>query len=89
MGYFSNGTSAEIFHDEHCCHCKHWTTDKDEPMCPVWIAHFIHNYDECNNDASILDELIPKDCSKCNMFIAANPERCRDTADMFEEKDDG
>lgn len=65
MGYFPNGTSAEIFQERHCSKCHH---DIDQ-NCPVFFAHLVHNYAECNNDESILHLLIPKDCSKCNMFI--------------------
>lgn len=65
MGYFPNGTSGEIFYEQHCSKCHH---DINED-CPVWLAHLMSNYDECNKPESILHLLIPKDCSKCNMFI--------------------
>jgi len=64
MGYFPNGTSGQIFEEEFCDHCLH-----NEGACPVWTAHMIYNYDECNNPNSILHMLIPKDCSTCNMFV--------------------
>lgn len=54
MAYFPNGTSGEILREQYCDRCK-W--DKDQ-SCPIWNAHMIHNYDECNNDKSILHMLI-------------------------------
>ena len=68
MGYFSNGTSGMDYYEQYCSRCLH---DKDEG-CPVWTAHLLHNYDECNKPESILHMLIPKEelgNGKCRMFI--------------------
>jgi hypothetical protein len=65
VGYFPNGISAEMFAERHCSKCHH---DIDE-NCPVFLAHLVYNYEECNKPNSILHVLIPHDCSKCNMFI--------------------
>lgn len=72
MAYFSNGTSGMMYEEEYCSKCEHGPSSVDEACCPVWHAHMMHNYDECNNDASILDILIPMEgCfpKKCTMFI--------------------
>ena len=65
MGYFPNGTAGGIFQETHCAKCHHAINED----CPVWLAHLMHNYDECNKDDSILHLLIPKDSRTCNMFI--------------------
>ena len=57
MAYFPNGTSGELYREAYCDKCKH---DKDR-ACPIWNAHLYYNYDECNNDKSILHMLIPED----------------------------
>jgi hypothetical protein len=68
MGYFSNGTEGWDYYEQYCSRCLH---DKDE-SCPVWNAHLLHNYDECNNEGSILHMLIPREGIgnlRCTMFI--------------------
>lgn len=69
MGYFSNGIEGETYHHMYCTVCEH---DKNED-CPVWGAHYLCNYDECNNPKSILHMLIPRaedgGNEKCTMFI--------------------
>lgn len=55
MGYFSNGTEGEMYEEKYCDRCVH---QKDG--CAVWHAHMIHNYEECNNENSILHLLIPR-----------------------------
>ena len=72
MGYFANGTEGEIYEAEYCSRCVHKSTD--EKPCAVWMAHFLKNYEECNNDKSILHMLIPisKDGLhnlQCRMFL--------------------
>jgi hypothetical protein len=70
MGYFPNGTSGEIYYEEWCSRCLH--NGEPDTLCPVWSAHLIRNYDECNNKDSILHMLIPRDGignSKCRMFV--------------------
>ncbi len=53
MGYFSNGTEGGDYTEKYCVSCVHYD------MCAVWMAHLAHNYEECNNDDSILHEFIP------------------------------
>jgi hypothetical protein len=70
MGYFSNGTEGMDYQEQWCRRCVH-DVNQD---CPVWLAHLIHNYKECNNPDSILHLLIPRSedkCSnlKCGLFI--------------------
>ena len=65
MGYFSNGTEGDMYEQEYCYQCIH------DENCAVWEAHLIYNYDECNNEKSILHTLIPRKGAyneKCNMF---------------------
>lgn len=56
MAYFSNGTEGEMYRERYCDRCK-W--DKDH-KCPVWLAHLVHNYDDCNKDNSPLHLIIPR-----------------------------
>ncbi len=68
MGYFPNGTAGECYYDEWCSRCLHDANG----TCPVWLAHLLHNYEECNNKDSILHLLIPRkdiENSKCRMFV--------------------
>lgn len=67
MAYFSNGTEGMAYQDQYCDKCIH------NDNCAVWDAHQIHNYDEANNDQSILHDLIPMVGlwpSKCLMFVS-------------------
>lgn len=83
MGYFSNGSEGEGYIEEWCSRCEHW----DEGGCPVWLAHTIHNYAECNNKESILHMLIPREGfgnGRCGMFIEA-----RASGDLFEPVSSG
>ncbi len=68
MGYFSNGIESMEYEAEYCNKCVH-----QEAGCSVWLAHLLHNYEECNNKESILHILIPRKengfCDKCTMFI--------------------
>ena len=58
MGYFANGTEGEIYHETYCYRCIHMLP---EPYgCPCDTAHLLWNYDECNNDNSILHKMIPR-----------------------------
>lgn len=84
MGYFPNGMSAEIYQAQFCDHCRHMADP--EKGCAVWDAHIIHNYDECNNDGSILHMLIPRDGienMRCAMFLPFDADRCTETHDLF------
>jgi len=69
MGYFSNGTEGELYHEVYCDHCIH----DENGDCVVWAAHLDFNYDECNKPDSILHMLIPRSKGggneKCEMFI--------------------
>lgn len=78
MGYFSNGTEGAIYYETYCSRCVH---DKGED-CPVWTAHLMYSYRDCNNPNSILHALIPRDGTHnaaCRMFIEREADR-----DMFE-----
>ena len=73
MGYFPNGTSADIYEREYCALCIHRPKDEDAPGCAVWGAHIFKNYDECNDDESILHILIPRgpdgENQRCRMWV--------------------
>lgn len=56
MGYFSNGTEGELYREAYCDKCR-W--DKGN-QCPIWNAHLVFNYEECNKPESVLHMLIPK-----------------------------
>ena len=67
MGYFSNGTEADNYQEQYCVKCLHC------PNCPIWLAHLIYNYEECNKPDSFLDLFIPKNGlhnDKCKMHIS-------------------
>lgn len=73
MGYFSNGTEGMAYEERWCSRCIH---RDDETGCAVMLAHNLHNYDECNNPASILHMLIPRngiENEQCEMFIEGTP----------------
>jgi len=58
MGYFPNGTAGMIYDDKYCNGCVHMLP---EPLgCPCHTAHLIWNYDEANNENSILHKMIPR-----------------------------
>lgn len=67
MGYFANDTEYQIYAERWCYKCKHF------PDCTILDLHYIHNYLECNNEASFLHVFIPRnkedDNEKCAMFI--------------------
>ena len=71
MGYFSNGTEGMLYEEGWCDRCVH--RDADGSGCPVWNAHLLYNYQECNNKDSILHLLIPRENNglsngRCLMF---------------------
>jgi len=75
MGYFSNGTEGDMYEAEYCQRCIHYE-DPNGDGCMVWLAHLVHNYDECNKPDSILHLLIPRSKDgpgndRCKMFIMA------------------
>lgn len=57
MGYFPNGTTGMMYEEKYCNRCKHNLSIG----CPILELHAIYNYDECNNDNSILHKAIPLD----------------------------
>ncbi len=70
MAYFSNGSEGMDYLANYCDKCIH------NYGCVVWDAHMLKNYDECNNDDSILHILIPRSENglsneKCKMFVEA------------------
>lgn len=70
MGYFPNGDAGIWYFEKYCSKCEH---DRNED-CPIWAAHLFYNYDECNNDKSILHMLIPRTedglgNEECKLFI--------------------
>ena len=68
MGYFSNGTEGLIIRSSFATAVS--TTFGQD--CPVWLAHMLHNYKECNNEDSILHLLIPRKGitnGQCLMFL--------------------
>lgn len=70
MGYFSNGTEGMMYEEKYCSKCIHGGN------CAVWDAHMLRNYDECNNDKSILHLLIPRDGihnERCLMYVHGKP----------------
>ena len=56
MGYFPNGTSGMMYEDKYCARCVH--SGDDGTGCSVMLLHMIHNYDECNNDNSMLHVIV-------------------------------
>lgn len=75
MGYFSNGTEGMEYEAAYCDRCLH--QQPDGPGCTVWLAHMLYNYDECNEEESILHLLIPRTKDglgnkECTMFIACH-----------------
>jgi len=68
MAYFPNGASGGDYREKYCDNCVH---DKNDD-CPIWALHLMHNYEECNNDDSFLEVLIPRDGienQECKLFI--------------------
>jgi hypothetical protein len=71
MGYFSNGTEGMDYEARFCDRCVH--QKPEDGGCAVWLAHMLYNYEQCNNDDSILHILIPRSKDKlrneqCAMF---------------------
>jgi hypothetical protein len=72
VGYFSNGCEGDSYFAAYCEHCIHRDGADGKSGCVVWLAHLLHNYDECNNKDSILHLLIPRNGivnEKCTMFV--------------------
>ena len=91
MGYFSNGTEGMIFTEMFCERCVNWRDldDNRGPGCPIWDAHLMFAYEECNsesNAATILGMLIrrvdtlasdglPVNDNECAMFLLGSEAR--------------
>jgi hypothetical protein len=67
MGYFSNGCEGMDYEERYCSRCIHSDIGEgkeigvDKP-CPIWLAHYLFAYEECNSDSNaktMLDMLIP------------------------------
>jgi hypothetical protein len=75
VGYFSNGSEGMDYEATYCDKCVHGAVHGDG-TCQVWLLHLMHNYRDCNNDDSMLHQLIPRskdgcDNEQCRMFVAA------------------
>ena len=73
MGYFSNGMEGMIYESQYCDKCVY---SLDTHGCPIWGAHLMWNYDECNKKDSVLHKMIPRDNNgenmECIFFIKRN-----------------
>lgn len=63
-----------MYEAEYCDHCVHQPEAPDDGGCPILLLHGLYNYDECNNDDSMLHVLIPRTedgigNKQCTMFI--------------------
>ncbi len=70
MGYLPNGAAGDRYEAAYCDHCAHQNHEGEG--CAVWLAHMLHNYDECNKKDSILHILIPRngiENEQCKMFV--------------------
>lgn len=87
MGYFANGTEAEVWAEANCLGCVH---NKADTGCPITLAHLLYNYRDCNDPDSILHMLVPRSedgmtNEECTMFHLRPTDRCLNTHDMFGE----
>ena len=98
MGYFSNGTEGAIFEERFCSRCAHSDYregkdfgDRDNPPCPIWMAHLLYAYELCNEDAEknpgkqMLDMLIRPVKKTASDGIEYFDNECQ----MFHAKDAG
>ncbi len=70
MTYFLTNTECIDYQSEFCSKC--WHQKPNDGGCAVWFAHMLHNYEECNNEDSILHILIPRNGTNnepCKMFV--------------------
>lgn len=87
MGYFSNGTEGAMYEEQFCSRCIHndFTNGKEvgvAPPCPIWMAHLMFSYEECNSESNakvMLDAFIPRSENglgngECTMFVADGPQ---------------
>lgn len=73
MGYFSNGTEADLYEAEHCLNCVHYGDVESPTLCPVTELHWLWNYfqNQDEDKAIALRTFIPRDGVKnlkCRMF---------------------
>lgn len=62
MAYFSNGTEGMDYCAQWCDRCVHRNGSDGKSGCPIWLAHLLYAYEECNsksNAKAMLDILIP------------------------------
>jgi hypothetical protein len=96
MGYFANGTEGEMFEEAWCSRCVHSDYrdgkefgDRDNPPCPVWMAHQLYAYQLCNAKEHpgkvILDILIPVKVVKASDGLDVPVNECA----MFQPRDAG
>lgn len=85
MGYFSNGTEAELYQAYWCHRCVNWKerVEDEGEGCPVMDLHFLYGYDQIKDGmsqgvlADILTMLIPQVPApewngECTMFQPAD-----------------
>lgn len=51
-----------MYEEAYCVRCVHFGSEEG-PGCPVWFAHSMYAYEECNSDSNakaMLDMLIPR-----------------------------
>ena len=77
MGYFANGSEGMDYQTRYCDKCGHWN---EEHGCPCWNAHEIWNYSECNNRASVLHRMIPREGIENGACVFYFPNAPRQTA---------
>jgi hypothetical protein len=75
MGHFSNGSEGMMYLEQYCMNCRNWHEDEnhDEPGCPIWDLHLMHNGLACWQEA--LDFFIPLSENglenlQCKMFLS-------------------
>lgn len=71
MGYFSNGTEGMDYELRYCDRCVHQNGLDGKSGCAIWMLHLLYNYQECNNENSMLHDLIPRSTvgnEQCVMF---------------------
>lgn len=90
MGYFPNGTSAEIFMDQHCAHCANnrIRAGTEGESCPIMDAHMHGNYSQKEGEPleMVLSTLIRRKGldNECQMYFPRDPDRCTLTGDLFD-----
>ena len=75
MGYFSNGSEGMDYEAQYCDKCSHQNGPDGKSGCAVWLAHMLKNYEECNNEDSILHLLISRTKTGNGACLMFNPDR--------------